>query len=252
MSVKAQSEGLGGSCGGGDSSLLKGALFWFEIAYCPDTDSSIEGTESNWATSVSPPRLSARHLLVVDDSAAVRDSVASFLDAEGHVVDTAQNGKQALLKMKSRLYDLVLSDVQMPRLNGFGLTNKFRSWERKADRPRQQLILMSGNWTEAEIAEGRAAGADGHLRKPIQPIELLAILAEALPRTSPQEQAISPTVPLKHNNGKRYMSLLRDGLQEAAQDLQKLEEGPSEDLLHKMQGTLAQLVHFSERFTSIQ
>lgn len=98
-----------------------------------------------------------KKILVVDDEFELAMSVESILLDEGHEVIRASDGLEAFELFKTQSFDLVLSDVMMPRLDGYGLMERIRS-EGKSKIP---VILMSA-------ADLKAAGnkADGFLKKP--------------------------------------------------------------------------------------
>ncbi|QNN51549.1 SpoIIE family protein phosphatase [Nocardioides mesophilus] len=109
-------------------------------------------------------------VLVVDDNVDMRAYVASLLAAE-YVVDTAVDGLDALDRMAAHLPDLVLTDVMMPRLDGFGLLARIQSHPATADLP---VIMLSARAGEEGTLEGLEAGADDYLSKPFSARELLA------------------------------------------------------------------------------
>ena len=227
-SVKVQCETLGGRCGFGTSSLLGGAVVWFEIPFRPDMmmaatvdkDSSTSMTLSSSSSSsssasaivasgdhtdegigdqeaeddacsqsratahvspqVAPPR---RSVLLVDDSPIILLMVGATLVREGFAVDKATNGREGLERMQERGYDIVISDLQMPVMDGFAMTCAVRAREAKLPRGRYQpVIVMSANTTEEDIKTALATGADAFLAKPAQPAEILGAIREVLQR----------------------------------------------------------------------
>jgi two-component system NtrC family sensor kinase len=90
-----------------------------------------------------PPRVGGRRLLVVDDEAAVAAVLAEVLRGEGHEVDTAGNGAEALDRLAgARPYDLILSDTKMPVLDGPGF---FQELERRHPEMRQRVVFVTGD-----------------------------------------------------------------------------------------------------------
>ena len=117
------------------------------------------------------------NILAVDDSASMRQMVSFTLKAAGHTVTDAADGKQALDIAKTRSFDLVLTDVNMPVMDGLTLTRELRALP--AFRFTPVLVLT----TEAGMdkkQEGRAAGATGWLVKPFNPDQLLATIKKVL------------------------------------------------------------------------
>ena len=116
------------------------------------------------------------HILLVDDNADMRSYVQRLLSAYWEV-ETANDGLEALEAIAQRPPALVLSDVMMPRLDGFGLLRALRADERTKEIP---FILLSARAGEESRFEGLAAGADGYLTKPFSARELLAKVESCL------------------------------------------------------------------------
>ena len=101
-------------------------------------------------------------LLVVDDSVTTRTLLQGILDAAGFDVDTAADGQSALEKLQKAKYDLVVSDVDMPRLDGFELTQAIRKSGAFAQTP---IVLVTARETDEDKARGAASGADAYIVK---------------------------------------------------------------------------------------
>jgi PAS domain S-box-containing protein len=114
--------------------------------------------------------LERKRVLVVDDNADMRDYVARLL-RPSHDVEVARDGLEALAAVSARTPDLILSDVMMPGLDGFGLLRAVRADPGVADVP---VILLSARAGEESQVEGLDAGADDYLVKPFSARELLA------------------------------------------------------------------------------
>ncbi|MCL7457621.1 SpoIIE family protein phosphatase [Micromonospora sp. MSM11] len=112
----------------------------------------------------------AATVLVVDDNADLRAFLASLL-APHHRVVVAADGREALDRVAERVPDLVLTDVMMPRLDGFGLVRALRADRRTAGLP---IIVLSARAGEEAAVEGLRTGADDYLAKPFSSEELLA------------------------------------------------------------------------------
>lgn len=117
-----------------------------------------------------------KRVLVVDDNRDAADSLALILRAEGYAVETAYDGKQALELADQIHPGIVLLDIQMPKLTGYDLVRELRRFERA---PRPLLIAISAWGQESDKLAARHAGFDHHLTKPIDPDDLLALLAKA-------------------------------------------------------------------------
>jgi two-component system chemotaxis response regulator CheY len=112
-------------------------------------------------------------ILAVDDSAAMRQMLAFTLKSAGHQVTEAVDGVDALEKMQGRNFDVVLTDHNMPRMDGLALTRSLRSQERFRTVP--VLILTTESGDDIKQA-GRAAGATGWLVKPFDPARLIEVI----------------------------------------------------------------------------
>jgi two-component system chemotaxis response regulator CheY len=124
-----------------------------------------------------------RVILVVDDSASMRQMVTFTLKSSGFEVIEAIDGQDALDKLGDRSIDLVLTDQNMPRMDGLGLIRNLRALMRFQGTPILMLTTESGD--EMKQA-GRAAGATGWLVKPFDPVRLLQVIDKVLPRAVPQ------------------------------------------------------------------
>ncbi|WP_269087670.1 response regulator [Candidatus Reidiella endopervernicosa] len=113
----------------------------------------------------------------MDDSASMRQMVSFSLKGAGHTVIEAGDGEQALdLAQKSRV-DLVLTDVNMPIMDGITLIKNLRALPNYKFTPMLMLTTESG---ADKKAEGKAAGATGWIVKPFNPDQLLATISKVL------------------------------------------------------------------------
>ena len=112
-----------------------------------------------------------QRILLADDNSDMRAYVARLLEQEGYEVEVAADGAQALAALQLGRPDLVLSDVMMPHLDGYGLLAAIRRDPGLADLP---VLLLSARAGEEASVEGLAAGADDYLTKPFSSRELLA------------------------------------------------------------------------------
>ena len=125
-----------------------------------------------------PPRI-----LVVDDSIVVREILTFILrqvqEIKGAAIDQAGNGAVALNKLRAQRYDLVLSDIRMPYLDGLGLVRAIRN--ELADRV-TPVILISTLGSEEDVRRGLEAGASAYLLKPLTPRDIVGALREFFDR----------------------------------------------------------------------
>ncbi|MEV4638480.1 SpoIIE family protein phosphatase [Actinoplanes sp. NPDC049548] len=126
-------------------------------------------------------------VLLVDDNADLRDHVARLLRPSWEVT-TAVDGQDALELARRDPFDLVLTDVMMPRLDGFGLIKALRADERTRDVP---IVVLSARAGEESSVEGLAAGADDYLVKPFSARDLTARVRANLELGQLRRQIIS-------------------------------------------------------------
>ena len=116
----------------------------------------------------------SKHILVVDDSKTIRNLVAFVLKAEGFRVSTAEDGLDAMEKLYSLdQVDLIVSDVNMPRMDGFTFIKNIRAQDAYKDIP---IIVLSTEGQEKDIQTGMALGANLYMVKPAQPEKMVRII----------------------------------------------------------------------------
>jgi DNA-binding NarL/FixJ family response regulator len=120
-----------------------------------------------------------RRLLIVDDDPALLHAVADCLRAEGYEVTTARSGAEALSRLAAYPPDLVISDIRMPRMDGYTLARNIRNAPRTALIP---IIFLTAKDQKADRIDGFRAGVDAYLVKPFEPDELLTVVASILSR----------------------------------------------------------------------
>ena len=126
---------------------------------------------------LAPAAGSGQRVLLADDNSDMREYVSRLLTSSGYQVDVVGDGEAALAVARSRAPDLLLTDVMMPKLDGFGLLKAFK--EDPALREVPVLLLSARAGEEARI-EGLEAGADDYLVKPFAARELLSRVANNL------------------------------------------------------------------------
>lgn len=121
-------------------------------------------------------------ILVVDDSLSVRRSLATLLADSGFEVDTAVDGLDALRIVESRSPDVLLVDLEMPRMNGLELSSYLRKREATRQLP---IIMITSRSTERHRAMAESAGIDTLLTKPYSDDELLGLIAHYIGEQRP-------------------------------------------------------------------
>ncbi len=125
------------------------------------SDSSLLNTENNKA-----PRL-----LLVDDEPGMRNAVQAYLQDDGFEVLTAVDGIEGFEKAQQVLPDLIITDVMMPRCDGYELLKKLRDDERLGGTP---VIFLTAKGMTIDRTQGYQAGVDDYIPKPFDPDELVA------------------------------------------------------------------------------
>src|SRR5262245_1254914 len=125
-------------------------------------------------------------ILVVDDEPVVQDAVRWLLRAQGYDVDTVGNGEEALSRIAQQEFDVVVSDIKMPGLNGLDVLERSR-----ALKPNLSVILMTGYASVETAIEALRLGAADYLRKPFELDDLTLSVERALRAHRPHEPARS-------------------------------------------------------------
>lgn len=110
-----------------------------------------------------------KQALVVDDCAVTRRVVSMYLKAAGFVCLQAENGLEALEKLAQEPVDLVITDLNMPRMDGLALTKSLRS---EAQYVRVPIVMLTTESDDAERAKGMEAGVTVYLTKPVSQTRL--------------------------------------------------------------------------------
>ncbi len=112
-----------------------------------------------------------KRALAIDDSATMRNLVKMALEPEGFQVDTAENGKVALELTGKNSYDIIISDINMPEMNGLEFLKEFRASDKRTP------VLMLTTETEATKKEtAKKLGATGWIVKPFKPEDLAKVV----------------------------------------------------------------------------
>jgi DNA-binding NarL/FixJ family response regulator len=137
----------------------------------PESGAPSEGPEASPPTPI--------RLLLVDDEPGLRTAVTAYLEDEGFAVTTAADGEEGWQKAQELLPDVVISDVMMPRCDGYGLLKKLRADERLGGTP---VIFLTAKGMTADRIAGFQAGCDDYIPKPFDPDELVARVRNAVRR----------------------------------------------------------------------
>ena len=167
-----------------DSEPGKGSTFWITIERTSNLQPEAvvdlpvatlpEVTVTNWAS----PRI-----LVVEDNLINQELMAAQLELLGYKADYADNGVLALESWRQGKYDLMLTDIRMPEMNGYELVEKVRSMERSGDQ-RLPIIAITANALAPDIEKCFAVGMDDFIAKPVELEDLHEALEKWVPVSS--------------------------------------------------------------------
>ena len=147
----------------------------------PHADSA--GPAELRAERIAPTR--SLSLLLAEDNEVNVLVIEGMLGPLGHRITRVADGEQALQALRDGDFDLVLMDMQMPRLDGLAATRRWREIEAAEGRPRTPIVALTANAFDTDVQQSLAAGCDAHLSKPIG----LAALLQALARYARQGNA---------------------------------------------------------------
>ena len=116
-------------------------------------------------------------IMTADDSASVRQMVSFTLKQNGYDVIEAVDGKDALQKLGGQKVDMLITDLNMPNLDGIGLIKGARAIPACKFIP---IVMLTTESQESKKVEGKAAGATGWIVKPFKPEQLLAVVKKVL------------------------------------------------------------------------
>jgi two-component system, chemotaxis family, chemotaxis protein CheY len=118
-----------------------------------------------------------KRIMTVDDSASVRQMVSFTLRDAGFEVVEAIDGKDALSKLRTASVHMVITDLNMPNLDGIGLIRSIRADMTHKFTP---VIMLTTESQDSKKQEGKSAGATGWIIKPFKPEQLLAVVRKVL------------------------------------------------------------------------
>jgi signal transduction histidine kinase/ActR/RegA family two-component response regulator len=154
---------------GGDVRIVPEPL----VGACLEVDLPLRVSD---ARPQAPTAFPPARVLVVDDSPLNRKIVRNLLERRGLVVEEAPHGQAAVEAVQRLPPDLVLMDIEMPILDGYGATETLRELGF-----RLPVVALSAHTLPEAVARGRAAGMDAHLGKPVDPEAVCAVLARWIP-----------------------------------------------------------------------
>ncbi len=119
----------------------------------------------------------SRKVLVVDDAATIRQVVRAALTSEGHEVIEASNGKDALLKLREHRIHMMITDINMPQMDGITLTKAVKSLEKYRFLP---VVCLTSEDKKSFTPKAREAGACAWIDKPFSAADVITIARKLL------------------------------------------------------------------------
>lgn len=241
-----------------------GSLFWIEVPLAPGEGSPPELDSDALAEHFDPSsfeRFGGARVLLAEDNAVNREVAAELIGAVGLQFDTAEDGQIALELAQDHRYDLVLLDVQMPRLDGLSVARRLRGMPGYGRVP---ILAMTANVFEEDRHAALEAGMNDFIPKPVEPSVLYAKMLRWLGGHPEREDGSLPArsaevdpgmvldeargVATLAGNRKAYLTLLQRFLNEHRTDPERLlglfahgDNQAAEALSHALKGAAANL-----------
>ena len=149
-----------------DSAPGEGSCFHFTLSLPLHESEPPPSVVETAAGALDPLSTIAGTVLIAEDDSVNRLIARSMLESLGLTVVEAADGLEALAQARMHAVDLVFMDCQMPNLDGYGTTRRWREREQRLGLPRTPIVAMTANAFEEDVARSRKAGMDGHLAKP--------------------------------------------------------------------------------------
>ena len=134
-------------------------------------------------------------ILVIDDEQAIRDLISEVLNVAGYEVSIATDGLDGLNKIRKQKYDLIILDVNLPKLDGFAILEKVRE-----SAPTQPIIMISARTDKDDVTHGLRLGADDYVRKPFSVEELVLRIENRLKRNAKSQAEVFVCGPITMND----------------------------------------------------
>ena len=166
-----------------------GSRFWLELPLPAAEIAPPERTDNAAPMARDEAEDRPLRVLLADDHPTNRKVIELMLAETGTELTSVVNGKEAFEAVRDGAFDLVLMDMQMPVMDGLTATSEIRRLESETGRPRTPVLMLTANALAEHVEAGRAAGADGHVSKPVTMATLFAAIEQALAATDEGRRA---------------------------------------------------------------
>ena len=188
--------------------------------------------------------MSTPRILVVDDEMIVCESCKRILEEEGYEVETALSGKEAFEKMKANPFDIVITDLKMPGIDGMEVLRTFRK-----EYPDSIIIMITGFSTVETAVEAMKLGAFDYIPKPFTPDEVTIVVKKAIEKKSLMLENIYLRQELQEKYGFHNIVGKSKKMQEIYRVIAKVATTDSTVLIYGQSGTgkelIARAIHFN-------
>lgn len=158
-----------------------GSTFSFTLPYQP-APVDLEPTALDEPTESMTVRPEQLRILLAEDNPINQTLIRHFLKGGPHHLEVADNGEQAVSRLKKDAFDLVLMDIQMPVMDGYTAARTIRAWEAESGRSPTPIIALTAHALNEDRQKSLAAGCNHHLNKPITRAQLLTAIEAATSR----------------------------------------------------------------------
>lgn len=160
-----------------------------------------------------------KHILIIEDNDEVRENIEEILDLSGYKTDTAANGKEGIQKALQNPPDLIICDIMMPELDGFGTLSILSKKPATADIP---FVFLTAKSEKEDFRRGMNLGADDYVTKPFYKDELLQVIETRL-KKSERLKKTKTTDPSFVNEARGYQALIALANSQVSQSFRKKE-----------------------------